>query len=380
MDSGCAGAPSERCRLGGAVSILARNRALRMYAWPMSQSSQRIFAGLSNVVYDGDEFDLGHCTSLGSTYAHLFAPNMMAFSKAAAGHHSPGPLRAARGGFAYDVECELSVGLNEPLPAGLNAEGAAWLIVALLRLANYPQLMMPVISDVSFSEAARSSHEPTLTPCEIEPRLFRSVDEKLTYLRAQDLEWVKSVWPQTAEMMKSSPTFAAAFRAADVCNVNGRSAASLLTIWGAIESLFAPSRAELRFRVSAYIAAFQEQRGPKRLELFKHVGKLYDERSKIAHSTADADHGALVSSYIILRNALIAMICNGAVPSQTDLENCLFGVGESECSLPVQKPLIKFFICLRLRLSTGLAIGQSSIQSLGSRTGFFLAFGTASRT
>lgn len=290
----------------------------------MTEPKPIIYAGLSQVSFDGEPFDLGHDVTLRSTYAHLFAANMMAFGRAVKGKAHPAPWRAAKGGFGYDVEVELAVPANQKLPGGLSGEDVVWLIAALLRLAEYAYLMVPVISDVAFSDAATSEHEPSLRPFEIEPRILLAGDHNLARLKSDDLSWVKAVWPRTADLMRICSPLNMALRAADACTVQGRRASALLTAWGALEELFAPSRAELRFRVSAHIAAFLEPIGPKRLELFKTVAGLYNARSKAAHTAQDADVVPLIQTFVILRNALIRMIDEGAVPSQSDFESLLF--------------------------------------------------------
>lgn len=295
----------------------------------MPETQPTIFAGLSHVTYDGEPIELGHGITLRSTYAHLFAANMMAFARTTEGKPFPAFLRAARGGFSYEVEVELAVPTGQRLPGEMSGEDAVWLIAALLRLAQYPYLMVPVISDMSFASAATSKQEPLLRPFEIEPRILRADEEELPRLRIEDLLWVKSVWPRTAELLRTCTPLNMALRAADACTVRGRPASALLTAWGALEELFAPSRAELRFRVSAHIAAYLEVVGPKRLELFKTVANLYNARSKAAHSAQDAEVDALVQSFIILRNALIRMIDKGGVPTQIDLEKRLF-CGDSQ--------------------------------------------------
>lgn len=284
----------------------------------------RIYAGLSRVTYGGEPFELGHGVTLRSTYAHLFSANMMAFAKAIEGKPHPPPWRAARGGFGYDVEVELAVPKGQKLPGGLSETDTVWLITALLRLAEYTYLMVPVISDVAFDAVSASEQEPLLQPFEIEPRIFRAGDEELSCLAHENLLWVKSVWPRAAELIRTCPTLNMALRAADACTVQGRPASALLTAWGSLEELFAPSRAELRFRISAHIAAYLEPVGKKRLDLFKEVADLYNARSKAAHTAQDAEVGALVRSFVILRNALIQMIDDGAVPTQADLEKRLF--------------------------------------------------------
>ncbi|MFC0218053.1 hypothetical protein ACFFJ7_06590 [Pseudochelatococcus lubricantis] len=295
----------------------------------MIESQPKIYAGLSHVTYDGDSFELGHGIVLRAAYARLFAANMMAFAKTTEENPHSLPWRAARGGFSYDFEVELAVPTGQRLPGGLSGEDVVWLIAALLRLVKYAYLMVPVISDVPFDSAATSKQEPLLRPFEIEPRILSAGKKELSSLKIEDLSWVKSVWPRTAELLRTCSPLNMALRAADACTVRGRPASALLTVWGALEELFAPSRAELRFRVSAHIAAYLEAAGPKRLELFKTVADLYNARSKAAHSAQDAEVAVLVQSFVILRNALIRMIDEGIVPTQIDLEKRLF-YGDSQ--------------------------------------------------
>jgi hypothetical protein len=290
----------------------------------MIESCAILYAGITHVTYAGEPFDLGHGIILKSTYAHLFAANMMAFARATEGKPHPAPWRAARGGLSCDIEIELTVPTFRKLPGGLGAQDAVWLIAALLRLSDYPYLTVPVISDVPFDAAAASKQEPLLQPFEIEPRILCASDDEVSRLKAGNLSWVKSVWPRTAELLRTCRPLNMALRAADICTARGRPASALLTAWGALEELFAPSRAELRFRVSAHIAAYLEPIGPKRLELFRTVADLYNARSKAAHTAQDADIAALVQSFVILRNTLIRMIDEGAVPTQADLEKRLF--------------------------------------------------------
>jgi hypothetical protein len=194
----------------------------------MIESPSMLYAGVSHVTYVGEPFDLGHGIVLRSTYAHLFAANMMAFARATDGKPHPAPWRAARGGFGYDVELELAVPNDQRLPGGLSGEDTVWLIAALLRLLEYAYLMVPVISDVPFDAAATSKQEPLLRPLEIEPRILHARDEEVSRLKAEDLSWVKSVWPRTAELMLKCRPLNMALRAADACTVRGRPASATL--------------------------------------------------------------------------------------------------------------------------------------------------------
>ena len=72
--------------------------------------------------------------------------------------------------------------------------------------------------------------------------------------------------------------------------------------------MFSPAKAELRFRVSANIAAFLEAPGPGRLELQKKVAKLYDSRSQAAHGGTDLPETALADTYALTKRVLTNVI------------------------------------------------------------------------
>ncbi len=216
----------------------------------------------------------------------MMSANLMAFSPAPSGGHHPPPWRAAQGGFSYDIEVELCVPTNKPLPGDLSAENAVWWIAALLRLSRYPFLIVPVIADQSFSYAATSEAEPVLRPFETQGRFLRAIEPTRRKLDLVELDWIKTKWRSGAQLLQRNPRFGEAFRAFDACTIVGRTSASVLTAWGAIEQLFSPSPGELRFRTSAYVAAYLEVPGPKRLSLFQDLLKLYSGRSKAAHTGA----------------------------------------------------------------------------------------------
>jgi hypothetical protein len=243
------------------------------------------YAGFSNVTLSVDAFELGHGLSLRPTYAHLMAPHMMAFSPAQAGKPHPPPWRAAKGGFAYDITVELAVPIGVDLPGGLSVQDTIWWIAALLRIAGHPYLPVPVISDISFSQIAGLRSEPDLHPFEITLRILHAGDPEIQKLE-DDLVWIREKWSIGAKLLKDNPTFFSAVRAFDFCTVEGRRSLSLLSVWGAIEELFAPSAGELRFRVSSNIAAYLEPPGQKRFALFKEILKLYDVRSRAAHTSS----------------------------------------------------------------------------------------------
>jgi hypothetical protein len=283
-----------------------------------------VFGGITNVELPEAAFDLGSEVGLERTFAHLMSVNLMAFAPAEEGRHHPGPWKAAKGGFGYDISVEIRVPADGIPSKSLQSRETIWLIAALLRLAKFPYLMVPVISSHPFGSIADSAEEPTLEPFETEPRLLRPVEARHAVLDSESLTWISRVWPSTADLMTRDTRFDLAFRAFDLCTVRGRTSSSLLTVWGALEQLFAPSTTELRYRVSSNIAAYLNPPGEKRLEAYREILDLYNHRSIAAHTAKDADQSAFLGSFVLMRNALMRMVDEQHVPNQSELERAIF--------------------------------------------------------
>lgn len=290
----------------------------------MGEQPNYLYGGVSGIRMCTPSFPLGEGVELRQTYSHLFSANMMAFARPGpAGYHPP-PWKAAKGGFGYDIEVEIRAPAETSLGEAFDAKETIWWIAALLRLASFPYLSVPVISNLSFTEIAASDEEPTLQPFEIERRLFAPPADVDLTLGPSDLDWLAANWIPAGRLLSSSPKFYSALKAFDAATVRGRASASLLALWGGLEQLFAPSAGELRFRVAALLASYLEPPGVSRVELYKQILKLYNERSVAAHTAKEVETQALVHTYVIMRNALMQMISKNRVPTQTDLESLLF--------------------------------------------------------
>jgi hypothetical protein len=97
-------------------------------------------------------------------------------------------------------------------------------------------------------------------------------------------------------------------------------------VWAGIEALV-EVQAELRFRLSAYIAAVLEPPGPRRRDLFKRIQKLYDFRSKVVHGASVEE--AAIRSHTIEARKLLARVMRtcverGSLLSNDDFEQALF--------------------------------------------------------
>jgi hypothetical protein len=296
----------------------------------MENNNEFLFGGISGLGLEAESFDLGEGVVLRRTYAHLMSPWLMAFAPPGPQGHHPAPWKAAKGGHGFDIEIELRVPHATCLGDNFDARETIWWIAALLRLAHAPFLTVPVLSDHPFQSIPKFEGEPTLEPFETEHRIFQMSQSASRLLGQAPLSWVKDKWISAGRLLCSNSKFYTAIKAFDSATIAGRRSASLLALWGSIEQLFAPSSGELRFRVASLFASYLESQGSARLELYKRILKLYNERSVAAHTAQQIDTGALVDTYVLMRNALVRMIDENAVPTQDHLVSLLFNTGGQE--------------------------------------------------
>ena len=287
-------------------------------------AGQPLFGGVANVEMQGSEFDLGYGVFIRPTYAHLFAPFTMAFKPPGKYGFHEGPWKTTKGGYHFDIRAEIEMPVIAGLSADFEQQELIWLIACLLRLSEFPFMMVPAISNISFKKVLETEKDPSIYPFETQYRIFGPGTDIQPALNSDNLSWIKDSWYPATMLLKSSPKFYGALKAFDAATVNQRTSLSLLSIWGAIEQLFSPNTGELKYRVSANLAAYLEPYGEERWKLFKELSKLYNDRSTAAHTAKELDQSSLISSYVYLRNALVKMIEMGKVPTQDDLERLQF--------------------------------------------------------
>lgn len=283
-----------------------------------------VYGGLSHVEMADVEFDLGDNVFIRKTFAHLFAPFMMAFKPPGKYGHHDGPWKAAKGGFGFDILVEIEMPEVEEFKSVFDKEEMIWIIASLIRISWFPYAGLSAYSDISFNNVLENNVEPILIPVETKGRIFVTPENNEPILTTECLQWLKESWQKTARLLKENPKFYSAYKAFDMATIEGNTSSALLMVWGAIEQLFSPNTGELKYRVSANLSSFLTEKGDERLELFKQLSKLYNERSTVAHTSKQADKTSLFHSYVHLRNALIKIIEDGKIPSQEDLEKLIF--------------------------------------------------------
>ena len=283
-----------------------------------------VHAGLSGLEFEEETFDLGEGVILTKTYAHLMAPFLMAFKPAPPGGHHPVPWKAASGGFSFDLNAELLI------PENIEAKfvskiAVARTIVFLLRLRVHPGITLPVFSNHRFASLAEvRDNEATLVPFEVQPRHFPlEPDDGIRITEA--ISWVKERWQVTHRLISASPEFSLAVGAIDAGQFVQNTTLTMVSLWGALETLFSPSTSELNFRVSSLVAAFLEPPGEARHNLQKKITRLYDKRSAAAHGKPKHKAEDLTDTFNLLACVLMQIIDRGNVPKKEELEGLLFG-------------------------------------------------------
>ena len=282
-----------------------------------------IFGGISGARLPVVEYDLGEGAVLRATYAHVMSPFLMAFSPAEPGKPHPAPWSAVSGGLSHDLHIELKIEASGN-PEWLLGTKALWWVVALLRLKACWTLSVPVFADRSFQEIPKAP-AARLFPFELVTRRKMQGAGALTELAMEDLAWVAQNWKRAASLFHRDRNFALAFQAFDNSTTISSPALGLLTLWSALEHLFAPSKSELRFRVSALIACYLTEPGDERMQVQKKLAKLYDERSQAAHTAEEVEAEAASETFAIMSQVLLKIISQDRVPSRDFLEKLLFG-------------------------------------------------------
>ena len=226
---------------------------------------------------------------------------------------------------AYDIHVELEVPPTTLVGLSLDPEFVAWWITALLRLRLGPMFRVPVMAEQSFENAKAKHNEARYNLIETEQK-FLLLDPKARRTATEvDLAWVAKHWLASSRLFYENGPFGQLFVAADQSCFAKHAELALLWLWGGLEAVFSPSKAELRYRISSAIACFLEPAGIPRLNAQKAIAKLYDSRSAAAHGREEKQSDSLQATYALARRAVTRMIEDNRVPTHTELEAKLFG-------------------------------------------------------
>ena len=192
--------------------------------------------------------------------------------------------------------------------------------------SGYALISVPVIASEPFSKAPEIEHDIQFWPIEAEPRRLILDRAPATRVSESVLVWVGDHWREGGVLMHESEEFNLLMQAVDQSLFARSVKLALLSLWGALETVFSPGRNELRFRVTALIATFLEPAGENRRPLQRKLKKLYDSRSAAAHGRPESLLEPLIETYAITKCIVTKILEENRVPTPLQLENQLFGI------------------------------------------------------
>ncbi|HHF0027755.1 TPA: hypothetical protein ACPHSJ_000418 [Pseudomonas aeruginosa] len=287
-----------------------------------------ICLGISGIDLGDRVIELGHGIQLRTAFAHLFTTDILAFERPATPtSFHPGPWQAVSHKRGVDLQAELFIPREYSHPR-LSSLVVGHTIISMLRLWVDPQISLQVFTQEPISKLKdRAGKDKGGEPAAmLYAQRERHVNIGLINSDRiiESIDWVVDNWSNALELRGSSPEFKLALDTFDNAQSIPNTAMMLVSIWGALEAIFAPHKAELVFRVSSQLAAFLKPRGLARLEKQKEIVKLYNLRSAAAHGSPKHVDEDLVKTYELLRMAIIRMIELKSVPNKAKLEELLF--------------------------------------------------------
>lgn len=276
-----------------------------------------LYGGVSGLSMSIPEFQLTQGLTVRETYAHVFAPYMMAFArpqKPNAPH--PPPWKAARGGLAFDVTIEIALA-QSVRPTGFDRLNTLWWVLALMRLISGAPLRMPVVSDTPFAAVPSSAVEPNLWTIEMPPTQLALAGNPAREISLEHLDWMRAVFSR-ANLM-DEPAFNRAFGTFDSVLWAHSLPSAVTMIWAALETLYRPGRSEITKTLATSIATFLHEPGSERDREFGRVVKLYESRGQAAHNSQVPELEQLLDSFDLARRSFILCLNLGKVPVRDEL-------------------------------------------------------------
>ena len=129
---------------------------------------------------------------------------------------------------------------------------------------------MPVIGQQSFESAKVNHNTAKYFPCETESRILVLDQNARRTITEVDVAWVSKYWLGASKLLNDNGAFSLLFEATDQCMFAKHRGLALLWLWGGLEAVFSPDKAELKYRISSAIASFLEPAGIPRMNAQKN--------------------------------------------------------------------------------------------------------------
>lgn len=285
-----------------------------------------LYVGLTGLDLGADSVDLGDGVFLSATHAKFLTP--LTLVNTSTRPTVPLDLKPAFWQMCVreeDVTSQLII--PEHIASSFDERlELARFIVLVLRLWSDPGIGLHVVSSNRFEELCDlpDSIRPTIIPIETGPRYFslKTIDPTTVL---SSLKWIQQNWKAAHKLYISSTEFRLAADSLDAAQFVPNHALALVSLWASLEAIFSPATSELKFRVSALIAAYLEPPGANRFELQKQIALLYNMRSAAAHGKPRHKPEDLLKSVELVRRVLVHIVYEAVVPTKELLEQRLFG-------------------------------------------------------
>jgi hypothetical protein len=233
-------------------------------------------------------------------------------------------LFATLGRWAAAVRWELAVErkLGTSPQAGINL---AFLIVTALRIRTGGEILLPVMTDHSWSTLAGIADGRCTAGVLEDVPLARRFDVP-TRVEAADLAWV---WPRLGDLadLLAAPRFRVAVDALAAHRQEANPRLAAVTLWAGLEALVASGVAD-GFRMASRLAVGLEPRGPGRLDVYDRTAELIAMRSRVLVSEllapGDVEHHVR-EVRVLLTRLLTTIVDARRLPTTSELDQALFG-------------------------------------------------------
>jgi hypothetical protein len=202
-----------------------------------------------------------------------------------------------------------------------------WNAVAGLRLHSGAEFLVPVVADHSWATIEAATEGSCWAQLLEDSPRTRLVATSNAVISLRDAEWVAQNFLRLLEL-RANERFHFALDCLSSSYGESDYRMMVARLWAGLEAVVGINQ-ELRFRVSALLAALIRTPGAERVAVYQEVRRLYDVRSKAIHGAALSlktlrQHVAAARQ--LLAECLMAIVEFGRLPSSSELEANLLGV------------------------------------------------------
>lgn len=277
---------------------------------PLDTTTATLFGGLARATLATEREELAPGLELRRTYAHVFAPAMVAFAPPGGpGGVHPGPWAAAMGGGTAEnvcVEIYLAKGAR---PLTVDRLETIRLVASLIRLVAGSPVCVPIVANTPLAVGPGSPKPPVVWSLEHLPRWrvpeVVIAEPQLALLRA-------CLQPENT-MLHDNDVFRA-YNLVDGLWWLPTWTAQMVAMWTGAEMLMRPGRRGVGASLANSIRSFLGSGRRDGDRLYNDVLELYAARGGAAHGGRQPSATDITASFGIVRRLLIACLLEGRPP------------------------------------------------------------------